>query len=217
MINVSCGACETSITRRYMSPSGRHLCNLACKAAWQRTQHPVSNEWLRQKYEQEKLSANTIAKMVGRDPKGVWTWLRNAGIQTRKRGEDPASRRFKKGEPSLFKGHKHTEENKERQRARRLADGHVPYLKNGKHYLKGKRGPEVHSWKGGLTPERQAFYASDARCNLDHRTLTLDQRGSFHVHHIISFMVRELRSEPSNLILLCGPCHRWVHGKGDLQ
>ena len=31
-------------------------------------------------------------------------------------------------------------------------------------------------------------------------------------HHVASFAVVELRMEVSNLVLLCEPCHYWVHG-----
>lgn len=88
----------------------------------------------------------------------------------------------------------------------------------------GKRGKDVPSWKGGCTPERQRFYASrewatacvtvwkrdkaTCQCCLIHSTDT-----KLHVHHIVSFAVSELRAEPTNLILLCAGCHRWVHSR----
>lgn len=105
----------------------------------------------------------------------------------------------------------------------------MPYLlADGSHAMKGRTGANHPSWKGGVTPERQAFYASpewreaccavwhraDAqceRCTADHRDHS--QRGSFHVHHIVSFAVRELRASVSNLALLCRDCHLFVHSK----
>lgn len=210
----------------------RVFCCMRCKAAWQRAQHPVSNEWLRAKYLDEGLSAAAIARIVGRDPKGVWIWLKGAGIPTRSRGNDKASHNFKPGQVSLFKGRHHTPEAREKFRQQSLADGRVPYLKDGKPYWKGKFGSEHVSWRGGVTPERQAFYSSDEwkaackivwtradakceRCGLDHRTIPKDERGSFHVHHIVSFMVRSLRAEPSNLALLCKRCHLFVHSRAN--
>jgi hypothetical protein len=110
----------------------------------------------------------------------------------------------------------------------RLKDGRKPYLKNGVHHLKGKPPSEHPNWKGGLTPERQSFYASaewkesckavwhraDARCErcgIHHNEAAT--RGTFHIHHIITFMVRELRAKVSNLVLLCKKCHKFVHSK----
>ena len=86
----------------------------------------------------------------------------------------------------------------------------------------GDRNP---NWKGGVTPERQAFYMSAEwravcvmvwkrekarcrRCGLrrdDARCLPL------HVHHVVSFANRELRAQADNLVLLCETCHRHVH------
>lgn len=87
----------------------------------------------------------------------------------------------------------------------------------------GKRGSEVPAWKGGSTPDRQDFYSSIEwrkasatvwrrdkgvcrRCGKIVRT-----REGFHVHHIVSFQVKELRTDINNLVLLCPECHRWVH------
>lgn len=87
----------------------------------------------------------------------------------------------------------------------------------------GKRGAQVPNWKGGITPERQAFYASlewkDAaesvrlidgdRCRRCGRA----PRGhkAIAIHHIVSIRVKALRSDLNNLVLLCSACHRWVH------
>jgi 5-methylcytosine-specific restriction endonuclease McrA len=32
-----------------------------------------------------------------------------------------------------------------------------------------------------------------------------------HIHHIVSFAVKELRTETGNLVLLCIGCHHFVH------
>lgn len=236
---VHCSQCGAELRRRLIAygprkglPYTAFFCNFICKAAWQRSQHPVDNEWLRQKYVVEQLTAVDIAAMVGRDPKSVWTWLRNAGIQTRKRGTATILKGFgfRVGQLNGFAGRKHSDAAKEAIRRARLADGHVPYLKNGVHYLKGKRGAETPNWRGGVTPERNAFYSSDAwksackivwrrddakcrRCQFDHRSIPIKDRGSFHIHHIVSFSNRALRADPDNLVLLGSRCHRWVHGK----
>lgn len=85
---------------------------------------------------------------------------------------------------------------------------------------------ENHHGYTGATPERQACYSSkewkwaaktvwqrdNAECQ--RCGVSIDQYdGQFHIHHIISFQVEEYRTEPSNLVLLCEECHRWVHSK----
>lgn len=84
----------------------------------------------------------------------------------------------------------------------------------------GRRGAANHNWKGGCTPERQAFYTSrewaiacSAIWNRDNATCQRCGANGKHIHHIASFSVKELRAEVSNLVLLCVSCHRWVHSK----
>ena len=95
--------------------------------------------------------------------------------------------------------------------------------------MKGRKGKDTPAWKGGLTPERQAFYSTtewadavksvwardDAkcqRCGMDYRTVDRDAI-SFHIHHVDSFTIRERRSVVENLLLVCQSCHRWIHSK----
>lgn len=186
-----------------------------------------NKEWLYNEYIVKKRTANEIAKDVERDPKTVWSWLKKFEIKTRPRGGDSSSGSFKKG-TNLWKGRKHKESTKQKIREARLKDGHVPYLKNGKHWLKGVKGEKHPLWKGGLTPERQSVYSSkewvkvvkivwerdNATCqNCGKHHNTTKNRGSFHIHHIISFQNRETRTDPTNLVLLCKKCHLWVHSK----
>jgi hypothetical protein len=190
---------------------------------------PVSAEWLRARYWDDGRDCVQIGDEVGRDPKTVWAWMRHYGIPTRPRGADKRQH-FKPGTVSTFKGKHHDPETRALLSDQKRKSGHVPYLKNGVHHLKGKRGAATPNWKGGVTPERQAFYSSpewrDAvkavwaranahceRCGAHHNGVL---RGTFHVHHIVSFMVRELRSEPSNLALLCKTCHFWVHSRANV-
>jgi hypothetical protein len=205
---------------------------MACKAEWQRRQRPVTREWLYQKYVVEGLGAPEIARLVGRDSKRVWEWLKGDGIPTRPRGSNEAQR-FQSGHQTMV-GRTLSDETRDKIRQARLADGRVPYLKDGVHHLKGKRGADTTNWKGGITPERQAVYSTpewaDAvkavwdrdggicrRCSLDSATLS-DKRGAFHVHHIVSFYKsKELRCEPSNLVLLCKGCHRWTHSRANVE
>ncbi len=203
-----------------------HFCNISCKAAYQKLARPVTKEWLRQKYAVEGLTCPQIGLLTSRNPKAVWGWLKDFGIPTRPRGCN-VGQLPKDG--SQFKGKHHTPATKESIRQARLRDGHVPYLKNGKHWMAGKPKEEHPNWKGGATPERQSFYSSpewaecvkavwkrdDAKCRkcgLDNRTVL---RGmiKFHIHHVDSFAIRERRAVLENLVLLCGDCHRWVHSK----
>lgn len=178
----------------------------------------------------EGLGCPDIARGYNRDGKTVYWWLKQAGIRTRPRGAYKAVH-FPKGHVPWTKGKKMPPETVAKIRASTIADGRVPYLKNGQHWLKGKPPSANGRWLGGVTPERQTFYRSpewkaacvlvwhraDAkceRCGKDHRLIDRAEE-SFHVHHIVSFAVRELRAVPSNLALLCEDCHRWVHGKAN--
>lgn len=232
-IEVMCSECWLSLMRfPYGGKDAKRIenffCNKACKGIWQLNQKPWTKEWLYQKYWVEKLSCPEIGKIVGRDSGGVRDWLVGFGIPTRPRGGHTSPGAFKKGAPNLFQGCKHTEKTKQRLREIALADGRVPFDPAVGSYMKGRKGAETTNWKGGVTPERQSFYSTsewkeavkavwhraDARCercSVHHNTT--ERRGTFHIHHIISFAVRELRAVPTNLILLCYDCHKFVHSK----
>ena len=84
----------------------------------------------------------------------------------------------------------------------------------------GKTGEQSPNWKGGITPERQAFYSSLEWKKVAREIKQRDKicqrcksKIDLHIHHIISFEVKELRMELSNLVLLCEKCHFWVHSK----
>lgn len=189
----------------------------------------TDQKWLYQKYVVEQLDCVQIGKAVNRDPKTIWYWLKKHGIATRPRGTG-YEKNLLNGRP---RGWHHTPETIEKVRQATLKDGRVPYLRNGVHFNKGKRGAVVANWKGGITPERQAFYRSDEwkkavknvwkrdnatcqRCGLDHRTINRNEK-QFHIHHIQSFAIKELRCKPSNLVLLCDTCHRFVHSKKNIN
>jgi len=94
-----------------------------------------------------------------------------------------------------------------------------------------KRGELNPRWLGGVTPQRQAFYASGewkaacvavwkrdgARCRRCDMHRNDSQDMPFHIHHIVSFADKELRAEPTNLVLLCEPCHHFVHSKRNIE
>ena len=224
----ACKQCSKSFAPHGDNPG--IYCSMKCKADWQRTQKPVDFDWLYEKYIVENRSAPEIALIVNRNAKRVWEWLRDYGIPTRKRGGIDNGHRFIKGH-KLCVGRKVSLATREKIRAARILDGHVPYLKNGKHWLKGKTGPICPSWKGGITPERQSFYSSDEwqaavklvwrrdnatcqRCGIRNRK---GERFSFDIHHIVSFAFKPLRSEAGNLVLLCEKCHYWVHSSDNVE
>jgi hypothetical protein len=232
---VTCAQCEAKLMRRLFRPKDgkaivRFFCDRSCKGSWQRDQKAWSRDWLFEQYVVRGRTANEIAAEVGRDAKRVWEWIRDYGIQTRPRGSH---------EPNLFKrGHRIGvgrvigEAHREAIRQARKRDGSKGLFPNGVHVLKGRTGARHPSFRGGLTPERQAFYGSEEwklacaavwrradakceRCGLDHRTI--DRRTvPFHIHHIVTFQVRELRATVSNLVLLCRPCHVFVHSRRNL-
>lgn len=229
-----CAWCGKEVKRRGKKYGGievkNHFCNNECKGLWQKQKREdlgYTKEWLYEQYVVEKRTANDIAKEVGRDSKRVWEWIRDYGIETRKRGFGDRDVWFVKGQESAFKGKKHSEENKERQRNRMLKDGRVPYLVNGQHWLK-QDGAHPASWKGGVTPERQAIYSSeqwkeavkevwrreDATCQRCGKRQNEERDSKFHLHHLYSFAdYPNLRVNPDNLVLLCKECHLFVHSK----
>ncbi len=154
MHEAKCDFCGKPTLRHIKRPLS--FCNNVCKGEWQKLQRPVSVEWLRQKYHVEKLDCTQISKLVGRDSKSVWNWLKGSGIETRKRG---TTCNFK-GHVGYWNGRKHSEETKKKQSAIAKAQGRVPYRPEIGSYMKGRKGSDTPNWKGGITPERQAVYYS---------------------------------------------------------
>jgi len=93
----------------------------------------------------------------------------------------------------------------------------------------GRYGELNPNWKGGISPERQAFYQSKEwkiacsfvwkRDNATCQKCSIKKETDipFHIHHIKGFVDIKLRAEVSNLILLCKNCHWWVHSKKNKQ
>ncbi len=126
-------------------------CSRACKSEWQRTQKPVDYDWLYEKYAIEKLSAPKIARIVGRDPKRIWQWLYDYGIPIRPRGSDSKETQYPLGH-KLGVGRVVSEETCKKHSEIAKASGRVPYDPAVGSYMKGKKGSDVPSWKGGVTP-----------------------------------------------------------------
>lgn len=85
-------------------------------------------------------------------------------------------------------------------------------------------------WQGGISTEREVFNSSvewkDARkavwrrenatCQRCCERFVHDGRPPYEVHHVAPFAVVALRVELSNLMLLCGECHDWVHSNANV-
>ena len=237
--NVKCTVCQKGLSRVTWNYGKQRkienfFCDTACKGQWQREQREAlgfTQAWLYDQYITQQKGASQIGKEIGRDGKRVWEWLRDYGIETRARGSDERQW-IKPGDVSLFKGRKHKPETRALLSIISKEDGRLPWGKNNDPYWKGKTGSDHPSYKGGHTPERQAFYASPEwaeavktiwsrdnatcqRCGIHHNQEKV--RGTFHIHHIVSFMVRDLRAKPENLVLLCRQCHLWVHSRMNAQ
>jgi hypothetical protein len=232
----TCGAEISRVTWNYgkSMPITEFFCNTTCKGIWQvksREALGFTKEWLTHQYMTLGRSANDIAKEIGRDSKRVWEWLKMYEIPTRPRGTDYGGH-FKPGMIGTMLGKKHSEATKLKLREIALADGRVPWGKDNPPYWKGKKGEQHPSWAGGATPERQACYSSPEwveavkevwrrdnatcrKCGVHHNETNI--RGTFHIHHVISFQFKEYRTDPTNLVLLCNKCHKWVHGKLNTQ
>lgn len=235
---VKCSQCQNALIRVVWNYAKNRMiteffCDNKCKADWQigqREKLGFTKEWLISEYSNKGKSANQIAREIGRDPKRVWEWIKSYGIETRSRGTD-YGQNFKQGCVSAFLGMKHSKETKQKIREKRLYDGHVPYLKDGIHWLKHE-GAISPNWKGGISPERQSFYSSiewiesvkkiwkrdNATCQMCGKNHNEElNRGNFHIHHIDSFMFKETRADVNNLVLLCKECHRFVHSRKNIE
>ena len=91
--------------------------------------------------------------------------------------------------------------------------------------MHGRTGVASPTWKGGVTPERQAEY-SRPQVRLFLRSIRerdivcvhCQDSGRLHVHHIKSFAeYPELRYDASNCVSLCVVCHRWAHSRANVN
>jgi len=151
-----------------------------------------NKEWLYNEYVSNERSALDIAKEFNLTDSAILFWLHKYEIKTR--------------EMSEIRGKKYWGS---------------PGDKNG---MFGKTGDQNPRWLGGLTQERQSVYSSIEWANISKFIWKRDKGecqkchshkngNKMNIHHIVSFAVEKLRLEPSNLILLCSACHRWVHSK----
>lgn len=226
-----CSFCGKEL-QRYRNKTSTYFCDIQCKAYWQTQQRELkgyTKEFLIKEYIINGKSANQIAREIKRDVKSVHRWMMNYNMKLRPRGTD-YGQNFKKGH-TMNVGYKHSDATKEKIRQRMSGSTNLPHLRGKPHYLTiGDRKPA--SWKGGITPERQAFYSTVEwkeavktiwkrdnaicrRCGKKHNTKT--HRGKFAIHHIISFVNKKERANSNNLILICRNCHLWIHSNKNIN
>ena len=213
-------------------------------------------KWLDYNYNTLGLSTYEIAKQCGVDPKTIWTWLKKYDLNKRPRTwnnksnveVNPYQDRdwlisqyvvAERSSRSIANDFGITDANIlywlkrhgiKRRTAREVRDAYTyRKMQGADNPMFGKKGPLSSNWKGGTTPERQAFYQSDEwksavskiwkrdlarcrRCGIERTTM------AHHIHHIKSFSTYpDLRSDLDNLVLLCAECHRWVHSKNNVK
>lgn len=166
---------------------------------WRKRKEFSDKEWLIQEYVDKKRSCGEIAKQFGVTDSAIIFWLKKHNINRRIISE-----------------------------SRKVKYWGLSGVDNPMWNKKGELNPR---WKGGITQERQLFYQSQEwklackkvwerdkatcqRCKLQRED---DMGMLFHIHHVVSFVNKELRSDVNNLILLCEVCHRWVHSKKNIN
>lgn len=159
-----------------------------------------------------------------RPKKTYWDkdWLENE-YAVKERSADDIARQFGITEAAiLFWLRKHNIQTRSMTDIRAIKYWGLSGEKNGMY---GKTGIKSSNWKGGITPERQDFYASQewkSACAEVYKrdNATCQKCGAkekLHVHHVIGFANKELRADIDNLVLLCAKCHRFVHSKKNIN
>lgn len=164
---------------------------------WRTAQAFRSKEWLEDNYVKNEISSGDISKMFGVTDAAILFWLKKHGIP----------RRTVSG-------------------ARKIKHWGLSGVDNPMWNMRGELN---HNWKGGVTAERQAFYTSrewKRACSSvwkrDNATCRRCESPScqelpFHIHHVVSFSDKNLRADVGNLVLLCEPCHQFVHSRKNID
>ena len=153
-----------------------------------------SKSWLYNEYITNNRSAIDISLQFSVTDSAIIYWLNKHGIQCRSM-EEIRSRKY----------------------------WGLPGEKNSMY---GKRKDKNPNWRGGVSKERQSFYSSlewkecsklvwerdKARCRRCKCGVGRESKKQA-IHHVVSFAVKKLRAELTNLVLLCRDCHRFIHSK----
>lgn len=155
-------------------------------------------------------------------PYWVKTWLQHQYTIMCKSSKQIGKEQGCKENNILYFLKKHNIPRRTMQQIRQIKHWGLNGEQNGMYGRYGELNP---NWRGGITPERQAFYVSEEWKNIvpiiwkrDKATCQKcgykkDRHGAFHIHHIVPFEIAELRVDKNNLILLCKDCHDWIHSK----
>jgi thymidylate synthase ThyX len=156
-------------------------------------------EWLQQRYVEEGLEQEAIARLAGVSPHTIRSWVRKHGLQkplgSWTKGRIPWNRGKR-----YHAGWHHSPD------TRRLL-GEL------------KRGPNNPQWKGGITPTgirlRKGVkdLVPDVLRRHDYTCRLCSRRGGFlEMHHVLPIWARpDLALDPTNLVPLCEPCHLRVN------
>jgi len=164
---------------------------------WREKKPYWEKEWLEDQYWNKNRSAMDIANMFGVTENAIFYWLDKHNIKRRLISETRKNKHW--GSSGVD------------------------------NPMWNKKGELNPNWKGGVTPERQEFYVSQEwrkacsevwkRDKATCQRCGIKKEGDmpFHIHHIRSFEVEEMRAKIDNLILLCEACHYWVHSRRNVN
>jgi len=178
----------------------------------------TNKEWLYHYYVIKKMSTYKIGKLVGRDPKTIYSYLKKFDIPTRKRGENLSrngkDNYMKNNKINPMKGRKHSEKTKRIIGAKSSVP--KPALRGKNNGMYGRKGKLNPNYIDGSSSERQCLYASSKWKDIVRRVFKRDkylcQRcgnvskydNPLHSHHLKSWANnKKERFEIDNLITLC--------------
>jgi hypothetical protein len=166
---------------------------------WRKEKPFWNHDWLYGEYVDKRRSAIDIANQFNVTEAAVLFWLKKLNISRRSMKEIRQTKHWG--------------------------------LSGEKNGMFGRMGAKNPHWKGGISPERQAVYSSrewaeavkivwkrdNHTCQRCGQAWTRAGTIVMHIHHIVGFEVKTLRTEPSNLMLLCEDCHIWIHSKKNVN
>jgi 5-methylcytosine-specific restriction endonuclease McrA len=156
------------------------------------------NGWLRITSIASAARARSQRSSVRRTPP-IFFWLRKHGIPRR---SISAARKIKHWGPRAL--------------ITRCGTSAESLTRAGSEALRqsGRRSTRVKSGRDACSHVWKRDGARCRRCDM-RRDDSPDM--PFHIHHIVSFADKKLRSDPSNLVLLCEACHQFVHSRRNVN